>query len=197
MNLHLNYIELNYNKYTDFELLDLFKDGDRLAYEEIYLRYWSLLFRHGRKMLRNDDEAKDLVQDVFSVLWMNGKDLVLKTNFSAYLYSVLRYKIFDLIDKNKVRTDYLNSLENFIEENSYSSDYLVREKQMEALIEQEINALPEKMRKVFELSRKSNMPYKEIAKTLDITNNTVKKQINNALRILRTKLGVIIFTLFF
>lgn len=109
----------------------------------------------------------------------------------------MRYKIFDLIDRNKVKTDYLSSLENFIEQNEYSSDYMVREKQMEALIEKEIAALPEKMRKVFELSRKSKMSYKDIAKELNISDNTVKKQMNNALRILRTKLDTAIFTLFF
>ena len=109
----------------------------------------------------------------------------------------MRYKIFDLIDRNKVKTDYLSSLGNFIEQNEYSSDYMVREKQMEALIEKEIAALPEKMREVFELSRKYNMSYKDIAKELNISDNTVKKQMNNALRILRTKLGAAIFTLFF
>lgn len=188
---------LAYRDHTDAELLQLFQAGDRLAYEEVYYRYWGILFRHGRRMLHNDEEAKDLVQDVFSIFWTNGVQLVLRTKLSAYLYSIMRYKIFDLIDRNKVKTDYLSSLENFIEQNEYSSDYLVREKQMEALIEKQIAALPGKMREVFELSRKSNMSYKDIAKELNISDNTVKKQMNSALRILRTKLGTAIFTLFF
>lgn len=186
-----------YNTLSDFDLLAFLKKGDRNAYEEIYYRYWGVMFRHARKMLRSDEEAKDLIQDVFSVFWTDGPTLNLKSTLSAYLYSVMRYKVFNLIDRQKVKTDYLSSLEIFIERNEYSSDYRVREKQMASLIEKEVAALPEKMREVFQLSRKANMSYKEIAEKLDISDNTVKKQINNALKILRSRLGVHLFLLFF
>jgi len=186
-----------YPNLSDFRLVALFKEGDRNAYEEIYYRYWAIMFRHARKMLRSDEEAKDLIQDVFSVFWTDGPTLDLKSTVSAYLYSVMRYKVFNLIDRQKVRTDYLSSLESFIDRNEYSSDYRVREKQMEAIIEKEVAALPEKMREVFELSRKANLSYKEIAEKLNISDNTVKKQINNALKILRSRLGVRLFLLFF
>ena len=174
----------------------MFKEGQRSAYEEIYHRYWALLFNHARKMLQSDEDAKDLVQDVFSVFWLDGPTLVLQTTLSAYLYSIVRYKVFNLIDRKKVRSNYLSSLEAFIKKNEYSSEYRVREKQMEELIEKEIAALPPKMREVFELSRKANMNYREIAERLNISDNTVKKQMSNALKILRSRLGVI-FDLFF
>jgi RNA polymerase sigma-70 factor (ECF subfamily) len=67
---------------------------------------------------------------------------------------------------------------------------------MEELIEKEIATLPPKMREVFELSRKANLNYREIAEKLNISDNTVKKQMSNALKILRSRLGVI-FDLFF
>jgi RNA polymerase sigma-70 factor (family 1) len=182
---------------NDYELLLLFQQGNRNAYEEIYHRYWPVIFRHARKMLQGDEEAKDVVQEVFSTFWTDGPKLQVRNSLSAYLYSVMRFKIFNLIDKQKVRQDYLSSLQTFIERNEYTSDYKVRESQMEALIEKEIAALPEKMREVFELSRKLNLSYKEIAAKLNISENTVKKQINNALKILRSRLGVAIFALMF
>jgi RNA polymerase sigma-70 factor (ECF subfamily) len=67
---------------------------------------------------------------------------------------------------------------------------------MEELIEKEIAALPPKMREVFELSRKANLNYREISEKLNISDNTVKKQMSNALKILRSRLGVL-FDLFF
>jgi RNA polymerase sigma-70 factor (ECF subfamily) len=182
---------------NDYELLTLFQQGNRNAYEEIYHRYWSVIFRHARKMLRGDEEAKDLVQEVFSTFWTDGPRLEIRNSLSAYLYTVMRFKVFNLIDKQKVRQDYLSSLETFIEKNEYTSDYKVRESQMEALIEKEIAALPEKMRVVFKLSRKSNLSYKEIAEKLTISENTVKKQIHNALKILRSRLGAVIFGFLF
>jgi len=181
---------------SDYELLAQFKEGQRSAYEEIYHRYWAVLFRHARKMVQNDEDAKDLVQDVFSVFWLDGPTLELQTTLSAYLYSLVRYKVFNLIDRKKVRSNYLSSLEEFIKKNEYSGEYRVREKQMEELIEKEIAALPPKMREVFELSRRANMSYRDIAEKLSISDNTVKKQMSNALKILRSRLGVI-FDLFF
>ena len=181
---------------SDYELLALFKGGQRSAYEEIYRRYWALLFNHARKMVQSDEDAKDLVQDVFSVFWLDGPTLELQTTLSAYLYSLVRYKVFNLIDRKKVRSNYLLSLETAIMENNYSGEYRVREKQMEQLIEKGIAALPPKMREVFELSRKANLNYRQIAERLNITDNTVKKQMSNALKILRSRLGVI-FDLFF
>ncbi|HEY0272531.1 MAG TPA: sigma-70 family RNA polymerase sigma factor, partial [Chitinophaga sp.] len=72
-------------------------------------------------------------------------------------------------------------------------DYRVREKQFMEMIEREIAALPPKMRVVFEMSRKSDYSHREIAAHLDIAEETVKKQIKNALKILRNRLGLALF----
>jgi RNA polymerase sigma-70 factor (family 1) len=184
------------NVLSDYELLALFKEGERSAYEEIYHRYWAVLFSHARRMLQSDEDAKDLVQDVFSVFWIDGPTLELQSTLSGYLYSIMRYKVFNLIDRKKTSSNYLSSLEDFIKKHEYSGEYRVREKQMEELIEKEIANLPPKMREVFELSRKANLNYREIAERLNISDNTVKKQMSNALKILRSRLGVI-FDLFF
>jgi RNA polymerase sigma-70 factor (family 1) len=181
---------------SDNELLAQFKKGQRSAYEDIYHRYWALLFCHARKRVQNDEDAKDLVQDVFSAFWLDGPGLELQTTLSAYLYSLVRYKVFNLIDRKKVRSNYLSSLEDFIKKNEYSGEYRVREKQMEELIEKEIASLPPKMQEVFKLSRKANLRYRDIAEKLNISDDTVKKQMSNALKILRSRLGVI-FDLFF
>jgi RNA polymerase sigma-70 factor (ECF subfamily) len=191
-----NYGLISPDVLSDYELLAMFKEGQRSAYEEIYHRYWALLYSHARKMVQSDEDAKDLIQDVFSVFWIDGPTLELQTTLSAYLYSIVRYKVFNLIDRKKVRSDYLSSLESYIKKNEYSGEYRVREKQMEELIEKEIAALPPKMREVFELSRKANLNYREIAEKLNISDNTVKKQMSNALKILRSRLGVL-FDLFF
>ena len=182
-----------YTDLNDRELLSLLKEGQHHAYEAIYQRYWALLFKHARRILQDDEEAKDVVQDIFTMLWFRGPELIVTTNLSAFLYSAVRNKIFDLIDRNKVRGQYLTSLESFIDQGELTTDNAIREKELTARIEEEIAFLPQKMREVFELSRKSHLSYREIATKLDITDHTVKKQINNALKILRLKFGIIIF----
>ena len=180
---------------SDIQLISLFKDGDRRAYEEIYFRYWAILFSHACKMLGNQEDAQDLVQDVFSVFWLNGTQVNITHSLPAYLYTMMRYKILDSISRKKVKSNYLLSLSNFIEKNEYSADFRVREKQMEAIIAKEVAALPAKMREVFELSRNLNYSHREIAEELGISENTVKNQITNALKILRSKLNTSIYML--
>lgn len=180
-----------YRNLSDEELLERLKFGDHAAYEEIYKRYWAILFRHARRMISNDEEAKDLVQDLFITLWQKAPDLTIKESLSSYLYGITRYKVFDLFDKRKVKATHLESLGEFIDHCEYTTDNTVRENELSKLIEQEISFLPTKMREVFELSRKSHLNYQQISQQMEISDQTVKKQIYNAVKILRLKFGSI------
>jgi RNA polymerase sigma-70 factor, ECF subfamily len=174
----------------DHELIDLLKSGEHAAFIEIYERYWTVLYLHARKILRNEAEAEDVVQEIFSSLWLKRENVFLKSTLSSYLYSSVRYKIFNQIEHKKVISDYLRSLQQFIKEGELITEELYREKELAELIEKEIQALPSKMRQIFELSRKQYLSYKEIAEELEISEHTVKSQVSNALRILKLKLGV-------
>ena len=178
-----------YRNLDDEELLELLKCSDAVAFEEIYQRYWAILFRHAKRMIPNDDEAKDLIQDLFAVLWQKAPDLTVQSSLSAYLYGMVRYKVFDCIDKRKVRNQHLQSLGDFTQKGEYTTDNTVRENELSKIIEQEIALLPAKMREVFVLSRKSHFSYQQISIKMDISDQTVKKQIYNALKILRLKLN--------
>ncbi|UKJ06808.1 RNA polymerase sigma factor [Solitalea lacus] len=182
---------ISYRERTDNDLFHLLKEGNHAAYEEIYKRYWAILFRHARRILQNDEESKDIIQDIFTMLWVKSADIALTSNLSSFLYASVRNRVLDLIDKNKVRSNYLLILENEINSDRVSIEHEMHEKELARIIEKEISLLPPKMREIFELSRKAELPYKEIADQLAISENTVKKQISNALKILRSKLEVI------
>jgi RNA polymerase sigma-70 factor (ECF subfamily) len=178
-----------YRSHTDQELTALLQSGDQAAFAEIYDRYWSVLFLHARNLLRENEEARDIVQELFTGLWQKSHSLETSTSLSAYLYKATRNKVFDHLKHKKVVKDYLESLNEFIEEGQLQTDTLVREKELAAVIENEISLLPAKMRAIFELSRKQHLSYQQIAEELDISEHTVKSQVSNALRILRTKVG--------
>jgi RNA polymerase sigma-70 factor (family 1) len=182
-----------YRAFSDIELTGLLKLGDGNAFKEIYERYNSLLYIHAIKKLPNQEEAKDIIQEVFSVIWDRRGDFEVKTNLAGYLYTCVHHKILDHFIHRSTVHKYIDSLQNFLDENRYSADHLVREKQLAEIIEREIAALPPKMRVVFELSRKDNLSHKEIAARLGISEETVKSQVKNALKILRAKLGLIAF----
>lgn len=179
---------------SDMELVALLKEGNRTAFAEIYNRYKGILFVHAYKRLSNRDEAEDAVHNLFAALWAGRVNFNLRTtNLSGYLYSAVRNQVLKVISKRQFAEDYLTSVEEL--ENA-TTDHRVRENQLKAIIEKEVALLPAKMRKIFELSRNAQFSHKEIALHLDITEKTVKNQINNALKILRVKLGLFVFIYF-
>jgi len=183
-----------YSAYTDQELVALLKGGDERAYTEIYTRYWPLLFRHSLKMLHDDDQAMDIVQDIFTSLWFNHQALVFNTSLSGYLYVSVRNRTVNVIHKNKLQYSYMESLQEYIDQGSYVSDETVRYNELADEIEAEIAKLPPKMKEIFELRRTAGLSYKQIAVQLGISDETVKTQVSRALKILRAKFGVL-FTL--
>lgn len=175
-------------EFSDDELLYKLQSGDNDAFKVIYHRYWAIMYQHAIRMIGDYDEAKDIVQDVFANLYQKCTSIHIKTSLSGYLYSAIRNKILDAVAKEKVKKNYLASLDDFVELGNYQPDHLIRHKQLARLIEREVSLLPAKMREVFLMSRNQDKSYKEIADELSVSDHTVKKQISNALKILRTKL---------
>lgn len=183
-----------YSTYTDQELAVFIKEGNSRAYEEIYARYWVLLYRHARKMLQNEDGARDVVQDVFAMLWSKREELNAFVSPSSLLYSAVKNQILNIFKHSKVASHHLESLKGFNPESTATTDFLVREHELAQIIESEIALLPDRMREVFELRRKKNMSLKEIAQQMGISELTVKTQMNKAIKILKARLGAGLFS---
>jgi RNA polymerase sigma-70 factor (ECF subfamily) len=185
---------IDHSNLSDEELAHRLKLTDRAAFAEVYNRYKGLLYVHAYKRLKSEEEADDVVHDLFATLWSKRAELDLN-NLSAYLYVAVRNNIFKHIARQNVATNYITSAQITIDQTHCITDHLIREKQLTEIIENEISALPERMREVFELSRKRNLTHREIAQQLNLSEQTVKKHIHHALKILRVKLGLSVFLL--
>lgn len=185
----------SYTTLQDQVLFDLMKQEDETAYKEIYERYFDVLYIHAYRRVQNREEAQDIVQEIFTILWDKRESILLTTSLAAYLYTAVRNRILNIISHQQVVASYAQSLQHFIDHGICQTDHLARENQLIAMIEKEIAALPPKMQEIFALSRKAYLSHREIAAELGISEQTVKKQVNNALRILRTRLGLFAFLL--
>jgi RNA polymerase sigma-70 factor (family 1) len=183
----------NYNALTDHELASLLKEGNYAAYVEIYNRYHAALYIHAFKRLQVKEDSKDIIQELFTNLWLKREDLTLTGHLSGYLYTAVRNRIFDLLAKNRLKVSYIESIQKFANNGDICTDHLVRQNLLKDIIEKEIQALPPRTREIFELSRKRYFTHKQIAEQLDISEQTVKSTVNNALKILRAKLGTLLF----
>jgi len=174
----------------------LLNKGNRSAFEEIYLRYDSLLYIYAYRKLRDKAEAQDVVQEIFINLWANRLDFKLNTSLSSYLYKSVLNKILNLFKHKQIIQKYIDAGDHYIDAFSEGTDYLIREKEINALIEKEIAAMPPRMREIYLLKRRDFLSTKEIADQLQLSEFTVSTQIKRALKLLRLKLGLIVFLLY-
>jgi len=187
----------DYKTLSDSDLVALLRNGDARAYTEIYNRYYYFGIVSAFKKVRDEAVAKDIIQELFTNLWEKRENIGSIDNFAAYLFTAIRNKVFDFIAHQNVESKYIDSIVAHSTMSSESADHLIREKQLTIHIENAINELPIKMREVFELSRRSELSYKEIAEKLSISERTVNNQITNALARLRIKLGLFFILIFF
>lgn len=184
-------MENNYTLFSDRDLCVLLNQGNEAAYNEIYNRYKVVLFIHAYKLTQNEDEAKDILQELFMGLWMKREGLVITTSLSSYLYTSIKNRILDRIAHAHVAYKYVESIQNYIHQGQCLTDETLREKELRLIIEKGVEDLPPKMKEVYELSREHNFSHKQIAQKLNISENTVKKQVYNALKILRLRINSI------
>lgn len=184
-----------YSSLNDSNLLECLLKGDELAFAEIYSRYKTILFLHARRMLQDDEQARDVVQEIFTTIWIKKEELCVSTSLKSYLFSSVKHKILNLLLHQKHVEKHMQAMLGLYNAGSFVTDLAVQEKEMARLIEAEIQNLPARMREVFVLSRREELSNKEIAQRMGIAEETVKKQIVYALKILRVKLKVVSFLL--
>jgi len=176
-----------YKALIDSELAVLFQQQDRKAFEEIYRRYWHPLFLHAYHILDDEDESQDIIQDIFISFWNKPPTDQIHTSLKSYLYVMVRNKVLNHIRKNKINANFIQLLSTKLTEKDFNTVQDIELKELAVLIDSEIDLLPPRMKQVFEMSRKEFLTHKEIAERLGTSEETVKKQITNSLKLLRVK----------
>lgn len=189
-------MENNYVFFSDKDLFLLVKDDCEEAYTEIYNRYKVVLFIHAYKFIQNEEEVKDILQELFTALWIKRKEIELRGSVSSYLYTSIKNRVLDRIAHTQVANKYIESIKDYIDKGEYITDEALRERELRLIIEKGVEDMPLRMKEVYELSRNQDLSYKQIAQKLDISENTVRKQIYNALRLLRLRINTILLLLF-
>jgi len=171
---------------SDDRLIALIQENDIVAFERIYNKYWSKLYLSAYNILRDRQVSEDITQEVLVNLWMKRANLQL-TSLNAYLYTAVRYQVFNIIRSGKVKADLFNRLEELFSKNG--GEEILSEKEINRLLEQGVAELPEKCRQIFIMSRREHLSTKEIAAQLGIAPKTVENQLTIALNRLRKTLG--------
>lgn len=174
---------------SDEQLFLLIQKEDHTAYRVLYERFFPILYTHTSKKVADKEIAKDILQDVFIKFWQVAPQLTIQGKVSNYLYGATRNTIINhYVSSNRIQDHiavfhlYQNQIDNSTIDN-------LQFQELSQLIEQEVQALPKKMQEIFRLSRNQELSHKEIAVLLSISEFTVKKQVSNALKILKKKIN--------
>lgn len=158
------------------------------AFDTAYNMYWEMLYLQAYRLLKDDALARDVVQEVFTSLFLSMGKISPQVPLKYWLQTCVKNKVFNHIRHERVKEDYLASLSTYALNKESTTDRVVREKELQVIIEEEIARLPQKMRNTFELSRKEYLNVHEISKITSTSVGTVKKQVQEALKKLRYKL---------
>lgn len=174
-------------------------EGNEKAFSELYDIFYPELTRHVLSKVNDQIIAEDILHDLFFSLWKNRESILEIKSVPAYLYSSVRYLILRYYRMKKVQefdSSDLDDIEGVLDEDSIEDRLYYRYILDE--VQSEIENLPEKCKEVFKLSREKYLSIQQISEKLSISESTVKKHINRALRQLRsfTK-GKFSFILFF
>jgi len=163
--------------------------GDEDAYKSLFLKYYAQLVVFARKVVIDDDLARELVQDVFVTFYEKRTELNIHTSLKAHMYQSVRNRCLNQIKHNKIRRDHHANI--FIEkkeEEAFVEDKL-QETELEQRIYSIVKSLPDQCRRIFEMSRFEGTSNQEIADKLGLSKRTVETQISKALKVLRKQLA--------
>lgn len=174
-------------KVVDIDAIQL-KSGNHDVYKQLFTLWYTPLCNYACSILRNMDEAEDVVQKMFCKLWDQRNELTIRTSVKSYLYRAVHNDCLNRIQQTKNRSEHNQQYAYNISHEVDSTTEQVAHSELEQQITKAIEQLPPQCRKVFEMSRMQQLNYAEIAKQLDISTNTVENHIAKALRLLRGNL---------
>lgn len=185
-----------YSQLTDSELLNLLYKNDEFAFAEIYDRYWEKMTLHVLKVIHSPEDARDIIQEVFISIWKRRQELLISGPLGAYLLKSVRNLAIKHIEKNISKRNFLSSLSAMLEHNPQIIQPYIECEEMEKRLAHAISKLPSKMKEVFVMSRNEQLSYKEIATQMGIAETTVKKQVSNAIKIIRHSINKLYISIF-
>lgn len=166
------------------------------SFSQIYSIYFTKMIRFSQAYVIAEEDAENIVQDIFLYLWEHPDVFKTIYNMDAFLFTMLRNRCLTFLKHtlyvNKRKQPLQTVEEQELEMNLYSlqqfDESFFTLEEAETLINDVIGKLPERCRKIFILSRIEGLKYKEIAEKLNISVNTVENQISIALRKLKIEL---------
>lgn len=172
--------------YNDIQLFHDMQSGHRKAFDLIFRKYYPILCCQAHRYIAQED-AEEIVQDIFLWIWENRQKLTIDYSLKHYLFRMVYHRCLNRIVQNEAKlkadTAYYEKMLDALHETDVMQLY-----ELGKHIRQAIDELPEAYRQAFVMHRFQQLSHKEIASKLNVSHQTVNYRIGQAMKILRTRL---------
>ena len=172
-----------------------------LTYKALFRRYYPSLIFYATRLV-GEEEAEDVVQDVFVELWKRKDSIEIGEQIQAFLYRAVYTRALNVLKHRNVEDGYCAAMEEinrrraeFYQPDNNEVIRKIEDRELRKEFHDAINELPDKCKEVFKLSYLHDMKNKEIADVLGVSLRTVEAHMYKALKFLRNRLGHLWFIL--
>ena len=162
------------------------KKRDKEAFRYLYEFYFTKMVLFAESYLYDEEEARDLVQDLFFHLWDHASSLHVSSSIKAYLFTSVRNRCLNVLRDRKIRDEHNDKL--FEAQLFSGTEDVVIDEEVQQRLQEALDSLPDKCREIILLKVVEGKKNKEIAEHLDIAETTVKTQVQRAYRMLRERM---------
>lgn len=173
------------------EMLSDLRLGSQTAFRQIYSLYSGRIYLNIRKMVKSEQDAAELLQEVFIKVWDKRELIDTEQSFRSYLFQIAKYTVYNFIRKNNLEKQiqaYLSlhntQLYTHVEEQ-------LNEKQDEQWLSQTIEQLPPQRRLIYRLCKIEGKSYAEVSTLLRISTSTINDHIVKATKYIKERHGVL------
>ena len=178
------------------------KEGDFSSFDKLFELYHKRIFCFARALLKNKEDAEEIVQDVFVRVWQKRQDIKEHLNFKSFIFTITYNLVVDRF-RDRIKDEKIReALANETIESTFNVEQDIDYTQLNDMVRETIEALPPQQKTVYKMSRTYGLTHREIAIRLNISVNTVKNHVANALKEIknvlsqRSLMGILFYFLF-
>lgn len=180
-----------YDHIEEKENLLALRSGCQTAFRQIYTLYSGRIYLNIRKMVKSEQDAAELLQEVFIKVWDKRELIDPEQSFRSYLFQIAKYTVYNFIRKNNLEKQIQAYLSQHNTQLYSHVEEQLDEKQDEQWLSRTIEQLPPQRRLIYKLCKIEGKSYAEVSTLLRISTSTINDHIVKATKYIKERHGVL------
>jgi len=167
-------------------LLLKIETGDETAFGELFDRYRPNIYTTALRITKDEWVAEEILQDTFVKIWVGRAGLSTIENFDAWIYTIARNITYNALKRTQREKEHFNEIARDSIKMFYpAADYNIQEKEFQKILDQAVERLPSKQQATYRLIKQQNLKREQVASELNVSPETVKWNLDQAMRSIR------------